>query len=147
MKVVFLIIYFWEVKTISQDKSMNLDGSLDDDEEDEKKVELLLLSLCVMVWKLSLLGADIPMSFSAATRKLEKILFTINCSLHNVTFITIHLPISCQDSRRLKSIYITWSNNLKTCRLCMVEDLWPKTWKEGECYHFGRKLGKTGGIL
>ena len=49
MKVVFLIIYFWEVKTISQDKSMNLDGSLDDDAEDEKKVELLLLSLCVMV--------------------------------------------------------------------------------------------------
>ena len=37
MKVVFLIIYFWEVKTISQDKSMNLDGSLDDDDEDEKK--------------------------------------------------------------------------------------------------------------
>ena len=83
MKVVFLIIYFWEVKTISQDKSMNLDGSLDDDDDDGKKVELLLLSLCVMVWKLSLLGLDIPMSFSAATRKLEKILFTINCSLHN----------------------------------------------------------------
>ena len=49
VKVVFLIIYFWEVKTISQDKSMNLDGSLDDDDDDGKKVELLLLSLCVMV--------------------------------------------------------------------------------------------------
>ena len=113
---------------------MNLDGSLDDDDEKEADFSYFL---CASWFESSPCLAWTFLCRSLRPRGNWK----RSCSqliVHFITFITIRLPISCQDSRRLKSIYITWSNNLKTCRLYMVEDLWPKTWKEGECYHFGK---------
>ena len=51
-----------------------------------------LLSLCVIVWKLSLLGSDHPMSFSAATRKLANFVFNIlSVIVHFVIFTKNHV--------------------------------------------------------
>ena len=88
---------------------MNLDGSLDDDDEDEKKSRTsLTFSVrhglkALLAW----LGHSyVVLSGHAETGKVDK----SSCSqliVHLIMFITIRLPIICQDSRRLKSIYIT----------------------------------------